>query len=373
MTLPDDKITRRGFLRGVLVLVSGGVVVSVVGCGPAEEAQLAEALRSGTPTALQYPAVMPAPTVPPEPGRLTFFTIQEARTVEAITARILPGTADDPGAREAGVIYYIDYELSYADGFPEATYRLGPYAAVIGADGQPIMGAQGGGQGQQQSQGQGQQGQGQQQGGGGSSSDPTRTPPPAAEAAVEASTPTPPAGAEELQVIWVPEDQIERYGYQSILTPRDVYRAGVAAVDRYSREQFGAPFVELNEEQQDRIVGAMLDGSATGFEPLTPQQFFHTLRRHTAEGMFSDPVYGGNRGMVGWLLIGYPGAVRAYTPDEIRNPAFRRPPQGLLDLNHFHPGEESHDGVVLPLSGSDPETWHNAHEERNIQSEPTRP
>lgn len=166
MTLPDDKITRRGFLRGVLVLVSGGVVVSVVGCGPAEEAQLAEALRSGTPTALQYPAVMPAPTVPPEPGRLTFFTIQEARTVEAITARILPGTADDPGAREAGVIYYIDYELSYADGFPEATYRLGPYAAVIGADGQPIMGAQGGGQGQQQSQGQGQQGQGQQQGGG---------------------------------------------------------------------------------------------------------------------------------------------------------------------------------------------------------------
>lgn len=357
MTFPDDRLTRRGFLRGVLVLVSGGVVVSVVGCGPAEEAQLADALRRGTPTAFQYPAVMPAPTTPPTPGRLTFFTIQEARTVEALTARILPGTPDDPGAREAGVVYYIDYELSYADGFPEATYRLGPYAAVIGPDGQPLMGAQVG----QQSAG---------QGGGGS--DPTTTPPLPSEDAVEASTPTPPAGGEDLEVIWVPADQIERYGYQSVLTPRDVYRAGVAAVDRYSREQFGGPFVELSEEQQDQIVGALVDGSATGFEPLTPQQFFHTLRRHTAEGMFSDPVYGGNRGLVGWQLIGYPGAVRAYTPDEIRNPNFSRPPQGLLDLNHFHAGEHSREGAVLPLSGSDPETWHNAHEERNTESEPSR-
>jgi len=26
------------------------------------------------------------------------------------------------------------------------------------------------------------------------------------------------------------------------------------------------------------------------------------------EGMFADPVYGGNRNMAGWKMIGYPGA-----------------------------------------------------------------
>lgn len=357
MTFPDDKLSRRGFLRGVLVLVSGGAVVSVVGCGPAEEARVADVLRRGTPTALQYPAVMPIPTTPPEPGQLNFFTIQEARTVEALTARLLPGTPEDPGAREAGVVYYIDYELAYSDGFPEATYRMGPYAAVIGPDGEPLMGAQPGAAAEQSDS---------------EEPAPTTTPPPPV-APVEESTPMPPEGAEELAVIWVPADLIERYGYQSILTPRDVYRSGVAAVDRYSRERFDGAFIALSEEQQDQVIAAMLDGSATGFEPLTPQQFFHTLRRHTAEGMFSDPVYGGNREMVGWNLIGYPGAVRAYTPDEIRNPNFNRPPQGLLELKHFHAGEHAHEGAVLPLSGSDPETWHDAHEEHNTLSEPLRP
>lgn len=32
--------------------------------------------------------------------------------VEVIAARIRPGTPDDPGAREAGVVYYIDRELA---------------------------------------------------------------------------------------------------------------------------------------------------------------------------------------------------------------------------------------------------------------------
>ena len=38
--------------------------------------------------------------------------------------------------------------------------------------------------------------------------------------------------------------------------------------------------------------------------------------------MFGDPMYGGNRDMVGWKLIGYPGAQRQYTPDDIKNPNF---------------------------------------------------
>jgi gluconate 2-dehydrogenase gamma chain len=40
--------------------------------------------------------------------------------------------------------------------------------------------------------------------------------------------------------------------------------------------------------------------------------FFRLLRRHTIEGMFSDPLHGGNANMIGWQLIGYPGPVMNY-------------------------------------------------------------
>jgi gluconate 2-dehydrogenase gamma chain len=67
--------------------------------------------------------------------------------------------------------------------------------------------------------------------------------------------------------------------------------------------------------------------------------------------MFADPVYGGNRDMVGWKLIGYPGAQRAYTPEDIKNERFRLPPQSIADLAAFHPGEHANPNVILPVSG----------------------
>jgi gluconate 2-dehydrogenase gamma chain len=44
--------------------------------------------------------------------------------------------------------------------------------------------------------------------------------------------------------------------------------------------------------------------------------FFDLLLTYTIAGFFSDPVHGGNRGMVGWTLIGFPGAHMSYR-DEI--------------------------------------------------------
>ena len=43
---------------------------------------------------------------------LIFFNELEAQTVEAVAARIIPGDATDPGAREAGVVTYIDRALA---------------------------------------------------------------------------------------------------------------------------------------------------------------------------------------------------------------------------------------------------------------------
>ena len=37
------------------------------------------------------------------------------------------------------------------------------------------------------------------------------------------------------------------------------------------------------------------------------------LVEHTREGMFCDPAHGGNRDLVGWKLLGYPGVHRDWT------------------------------------------------------------
>ncbi len=47
---------------------------------------------------------------PSPPQQLTHFTAEQGAEVEAITARIIP-TDDTPGAREAGVVYFIDRSL----------------------------------------------------------------------------------------------------------------------------------------------------------------------------------------------------------------------------------------------------------------------
>ena len=56
---------------------------------------------------------------------LVFFFLDEADTVEALAARIIPGDAEDPGAREAGVVYYIDRALGGAYFGWQGAYREG--------------------------------------------------------------------------------------------------------------------------------------------------------------------------------------------------------------------------------------------------------
>lgn len=106
---------------------------------------------------------------------------------------------------------------------------------------------------------------------------------------------------------------------------QDFYRRGLDQLDAYAEDQFGSRFVALSEVQQDTIIAALEDGSAGGFEWPSAEAFFTTLRTHTMEGMFADPVYGGNKDFVGWQLVGFPGAQPAFTPAEL---ASREPYSG---------------------------------------------
>lgn len=373
------KLSRRSFLKGV-GLATAGASLTIAGCDSPNLANTRDVVLAPptpaptqVPIALQYPEVPYTPMQPPVPGRFQVFTPHEARTVEALAARILPGTPEDPGAREAGVITYIDNMLAFHEGFNEATYRDGPFVQVYSGDQPPA-------------------GPGaivQSQGGPHAQGTPTATPTPApspTEAPTATPTPTitppPPQGslitstdgitgtaaltttlapaAQALpaayEIIWVPSSEIARYGYQSILTPREVYRIGVAALDRYVNGKYGKDFVDLDENQQDEVVGAMVDGKISNADfdkNLSAESFFHNVRRHTAEGMFGDPVYGGNRDLAGWKLIGYPGAQRAYEPWEFQQEGTARQPQSIMQMNVLAPGQPANPHVVLPVSGSD--------------------
>lgn len=100
---------------------------------------------------------------------------------------------------------------------------------------------------------------------------------------------------------------------------RSVYVAGIADLDARSRSSHGAAFVELGPEQQDGILrqidpDAVTAADAGGEAPPLQQtkaefdlEFFPLLCLHTRQGFYSDPIYGGNRGRVGWETIGFPG------------------------------------------------------------------
>lgn len=97
------------------------------------------------------------------------------------------------------------------------------------------------------------------------------------------------------------------------MAPAQLYRAAIAAVDAHTKGTMGGkPFAALTADEQDKLLQQMENGSLklTGVNTKT---FFKMLLQNTKEGVFSDPIYGGNKDMLGWKMIGFPGARYDYT------------------------------------------------------------
>lgn len=102
-------------------------------------------------------------------------------------------------------------------------------------------------------------------------------------------------------------DGLPGQGPQSPLTPAARYRGALAALDRHSREAFaGKAFRDIPEGQQISIIKQMESGNLV-LGGSNARAFFEILLQNTKEGFFADPIYGGNRGMVAWKMIGFPG------------------------------------------------------------------
>lgn len=96
---------------------------------------------------------------------------------------------------------------------------------------------------------------------------------------------------------------------------RPAYAAGVAATDAYARSRFGEEFADLTAARQDTILDEMERNVANGFSPSS-RAFFDLIREHALQGMFGDPVHGGNADFVGWDLIGFYGVKLEVTAAE---------------------------------------------------------
>jgi len=100
---------------------------------------------------------------------------------------------------------------------------------------------------------------------------------------------------------------------------RDFYRRGLAQLEAYCRKTHKESFAKLPAARQDEVITALEQGKAEGFTWPSAQAFFNAVRTHTIEGMFADPVYGGNKDFAGWRLVGFPGAHPAFSPADMQS------------------------------------------------------
>jgi gluconate 2-dehydrogenase gamma chain len=109
---------------------------------------------------------------------------------------------------------------------------------------------------------------------------------------------------------------------------QDLYRRGLAQLDAHCRATYNnTPFVRLDAARQDEVLAALDQGKAGAFVWPSAPAFFNALRTHTMEGMFADPIYGGNKDFAGWRLVGFPGAQPLFTPEDLQSrQAFVREP-----------------------------------------------
>jgi len=191
------------------------------------------------------------------PAGASYLYLQEPeiRFLEAAVEHLIPTDDLGPGARDAGVVVYIDRQLAGSWGTHGRQYRSGPWM-----EGTP------------------------------------------------------------------------QQGYQSRYTPQEVYRIAIREIDQHCRATFDRPFAQLAPEAQLSLL-RQLEKDEVALTSLSSKLFFDLLWRNTEEGYFADPLYGGNRGMVGWKLLGFPGLPSGAYRDLIdsREP-YRAEPVSVLDV-----------------------------------------
>lgn len=118
-------------------------------------------------------------------------------------------------------------------------------------------------------------------------------------------------------------------GYQGRLKRRDIFDIGLKEIDNHSMAVFKKKFIELSGKEKDQILSDF-ETDKVNVTTISASGFFQMLRSATLEGVYSDPLYGGNKNMDGWKMRHYPGSQMAYA--QIIDKNFKKiKPQSLKD------------------------------------------
>jgi gluconate 2-dehydrogenase gamma chain len=122
-------------------------------------------------------------------------------------------------------------------------------------------------------------------------------------------------------------------GYQLPFTPAELFRTALHAINQALSQ---TPFAHMSSDQQDKYLQSLETGGKD-LGGVPSEVFFAQLWESTLEGFFSDAVYGGNRNLVSWRMIGFPGAYASYY-DLVDQHGIKidRAPMSLAEDAHGH-------------------------------------
>ena len=100
-------------------------------------------------------------------------------------------------------------------------------------------------------------------------------------------------------------DYIKQLFQTDLAEDAEFFRTGIDAIDSEALATYNAPFAVLSREQQIATLESIECGAVKTSWPIAPPRFFEMLVNVTAEGYYSDPQQGGNRGCASWVMTGF--------------------------------------------------------------------
>jgi len=124
-------------------------------------------------------------------------------------------------------------------------------------------------------------------------------------------------------------------GYQLPLSPAELYRAGIAATNAHCVKTYNKTFDRLDATQRQEVLVGLSSAKITFGDGLPVRVFWSTVYQTVIEGMFSDPIYGGNRDKAGWKMIGFPGVISNHAQNIVnfRDKKFTPNYTGIADMS----------------------------------------
>lgn len=100
-------------------------------------------------------------------------------------------------------------------------------------------------------------------------------------------------------------DYLERLLQTDLADHAELFRAGIEAIEAEALARFEKPFANLSPAEQISTLTAIESGAVKTSWPVPPTRFFEMLVNTTAEGYYSEPQQGGNRGAISWVMTGF--------------------------------------------------------------------